>query len=178
MQVVEKEKEREFKLARRESEIKVQLLEKQIELERLQKAELHEVPKSTHTKHETRAKVPKLPAFNEKYDSMDSYLKRFERFAENAGWDKSNWATSLSALIQGKALDVYSRLSPTDSLNYDKLKDALLKRFQLTEEGFRSKFRSSRPEVGETPPQFVVWLDDYLNRWMDMANVSKDFDGL
>ena len=77
---------------------------------------------------------------------------------------KSNWATSLSALIQGKALDVYSRLSPTDSINYDKLKDALLKRFQITEEGFRSKFRSSRPEVGE--------------RWMDMANVSKDFDGL
>ena len=84
MQVAEKEKEREFELARRESEIKVQLLEKQIELERLQKAELHEVPKLTHTKHETRAKVPKLPAFNEKYDSMDSYLKRFERFAENA----------------------------------------------------------------------------------------------
>ena len=109
---------------------------------------------------------------------MDSYLKRFERFAENAGWDKSNWATSLSALIQGKALDVYSRLSPTDSLIYDKLKDALLKRFQSTEEGFRSKFRSSRPEVGETPPQFVVRLDDYLNMWMDMANVSKDFDGL
>ena len=109
---------------------------------------------------------------------MDSYLKRFERFAENAGWDKSNWATSLSALIQDKAVDVYSRLSPTDSLNYDKLKDALLKRFQLTEEGFRSKFRSSRPEVGETRPQFVVRLDDYLNRWMNMANVSKDFDGL
>ena len=109
---------------------------------------------------------------------MDSDLKSFERFAENAGWDKSNWATSLSALIQDKALDVYSRLSPTDSLNYDKLKDALLKRFQLTEEGFRSKFRSSRPEVGETRPQFVVRLDDYLNRWMDMANVSKDFDGL
>ena len=178
MQVAEKEKEKEFELARRESEIKVQLLEKQIELERLQKAELHEVPKLTHTNHETRAKVPKLPAFNEKYDRMDSYLKRFERFAENAGWDKSNWATSLSALIHGKALDVYSRLSPTDSLNYDKLKDALLKRFQLLEEGFRSKFRSSRPEVGETPPQFVVRLDDYLNRWMDMANVSKDFDGL
>ena len=99
---------------------------------------------------------------------MDSYLKHFECFAENAGWDKSNWATSLSALIQGNALDLYSRLSPTDSLNYDKLKDALLKRFQLTEEGFRSKFRSSRPEVGETPPKFVVQLDDYLNRTWQM----------
>lgn len=96
---------------------------------------------------------------------MDAYLKRFERFAENAGWDKSNWATNLSALVQGKALDVYSRLSPTDSHDYDKLKDALLKRFQLTEEGFRSNFRNSKPETGETSPQFVVRLEDYL-KWM------------
>ena len=28
-----------------------------------------------------RAKLPKLPCFNDKYDDMDSYLKRFERFA-------------------------------------------------------------------------------------------------
>ena len=35
-------------------------------------------------------------------------------------------------------------------LKYDKLKEALLKRFQLTEEGFRTKFRSSRPEVGDS----------------------------
>lgn len=109
---------------------------------------------------------------------MDAYLKRFERFAEYVGWEKSNWATNLSALMQGKALDVYSRLSPTDSLNYDKLKDALLKRFQLTEEGFRSKFRSSKPEVGETSSQFVVRLKDYLSSWMDLAKVTQDYDGL
>ena len=32
--------------------------------------------------------------FNEAYDSLDAYLKRFERFAENAAWDKSEWATN------------------------------------------------------------------------------------
>ena len=62
---------------------------------------------------------------------MDAYLKRFERFAENAGLYKTDWATYLSALIQRKALDGYSRVSPTDSLDHDKYKDALLKRFQL-----------------------------------------------
>ena len=109
---------------------------------------------------------------------MDSYLRRFERFAETAGWEKENWATDLSALVQGKALDVYSRLSPDDALNYDKLKDALLKRFQLTEEGFRSKFRNSKPETGETPPQFVSRLEEYLHRWMDLASVDESYDGL
>ena len=63
-------------------------------------------------------------------------------------------------------------------MNYDKLKEALLKRFQLTEEGFHLKLRSSKPEVGETAPQFVVRLEDYLTRWMDLAKVSPDFNGL
>ena len=62
-------------------------------------------------KHQNgRAKIPKRPPFNEKSDNMDAYLKRFERFAENAWWNKENWAKNLSALVQGKAFKVYSRL--------------------------------------------------------------------
>ncbi len=90
--------------------------------------------------------------------------------------DKEHWATNLSALVQGKALDVYSRLSPSDALDYDVLKEALLKRFQLTQDGFRQKFRTSRPEVGETAPQFVVRLTDYLSRWMNLAKALESFE--
>ncbi|MEW8548415.1 MAG: hypothetical protein AB2693_33340, partial [Candidatus Thiodiazotropha sp.] len=175
---IEKEKEREYELAKKEAEMKVLLLEKEIELEKTRKLESIDLDTSLTGKQELRAKIPKLPPFNEKHDNMDAYLKRFERFAENAGWAKKNWATNLSALVQGKALDVYSRLSPADALDYDKLKEALLKRFQLTEEGFRLKFRGSKPEVGETPPQFVVRLEEYLRRWMNLASVNEDYDGL
>ena len=100
LQAVEKDKEREYNLAKHEIEIKVQLLEKEIELEKLHKLD----GKSMGGKfQEAKAKVPKLSPFNEARDSLDAYLKRFERFAENAGWDKSEWATNLSALVQGKA---------------------------------------------------------------------------
>jgi len=58
------------------------------------------------------------------------------------------------------------------------LKDALLKRFHLTEEGFKQKFKSARVEVGEAPTQFIARLENYLMRWIDLANVEKDFDGL
>ena len=109
---------------------------------------------------------------------MDAYLKRFERFAESAKWKKTDWATHLSALLQGKALDVYSRLSVGEATDFDALKTALLKRFQLTEEGFRGKFRTSRAEVGETPGQFVTRLEDYLLKWMDLAKVPQTYDGL
>jgi len=65
-----------------------------------------------------------------------------------------------------------------DAQDYEILKDALLKRFDLTEEGFKQKFKSARAEVGEAPTQFIARLENYLMRWIDLANVEKDFDGL
>lgn len=93
-------------------------------------------------------------------------------------WEKQDWATHLSALLKGKSLEVYSRLSPEDALVYDKLKEALLKRFQMSEEGFRQKFRTCKPESGETSAQFVVRLDNYLGRWIDMSKTNHTYGEL
>ena len=54
---------------------------------------------------------------------------------QSQGWSKGQWALYLSALLKGKALEVYSRLPVKDAHDYEILKDALLKRFNLTEEG-------------------------------------------
>ena len=75
-------------------------------------------------------------------------------------------------------MDVYSRLSADDANNYEKLSDALLKRYQLTEEGFRQKLRNSKQEVGETAGQFVIRLKNYLSRWMELGKVTETFEGL
>ena len=39
-----------------------------------------------------------------------------------------------------------------------KKKIALMKRYDLTEDGYRRKFRASKPEVNESPDQFIVRL--------------------
>ena len=83
------------------------------------------------------AKTPKMPVFNERKDDIDAYLRRFERYAEAQGWVSDNWATNLSALLQGRALDVYALLPFDKAKDYDELKSALLKRFELTEDVFR-----------------------------------------
>ena len=44
-------------------------------------------------------------------DDLDAYLQRFQRFAETAKWKKDGWASKLSALLSGQALEVYSGLS-------------------------------------------------------------------
>ena len=71
---------------------------------------------------------------------MDSYLNRFEQFATSQRWDPSTWALCLSALLRGRALDVYSMMAKDDVNDYEKLKSALLKRYQLTADGFRKRF--------------------------------------
>ena len=127
-------KEKEFAEQEKQALLKIELAQKEIEL-----AKINADSKTAKTvkNPDIKVKIPKLPPFNEGKDNMDSYLKRFERFATNAKWPKEEWATNLSTLLQGKALDVYSRLSSTEATDYDKLCDALLKRYQLTEEGFR-----------------------------------------
>ncbi|XP_033101459.1 uncharacterized protein LOC117104684 [Anneissia japonica] len=62
--------------------------------------------------------------------------------------------------------------------DYRLLKSALLKRFQLTSDGFRHKFRVARPETGESGHQFAARLDNYLSRWIDLAEANKTYDGL
>ena len=77
--------------------------------------------------NEVTGKTPKLPQFADGTDQIDSYLQRFERFARTNNWPEENWATSLSTLLTGRALCVYSRLSHEDAIIYQELKTALMK---------------------------------------------------
>ena len=123
-------------------------------------------------------KIPKLPAFKEEVDDLDCYLHRFEKYAQVQGWHKDTWALNLSALLSGKALQVYTRLPSEDSQDYDKVHEALCKRFNLTEEGFRKKFRNSRPEKDENAQEFILRLQHLFSRWVELAQIGKDFDKL
>ena len=88
------------------------------------------------------------------------------------------WAAYLSALLKGRAVDVYDRLSTKDAADYDRIKDALLKTSDMTERGFRKKFRYGRPERSETFVQFSSRLCSYLNKWLNMAKVEKCFEAV
>ena len=109
---------------------------------------------------------------------MDSYLSKFEKYAVANKWDRSIWAAYLSALLEGRALEVYDRLSVADANDYEKLKDALLKNFDMTERGFRKKFRNVRPERSETFIQFGSRLRSYLDKWINMAKIENTFEAI
>ena len=141
-------------------------------------AKLNANKKDVPDRDVVRAKAPKLPNFNEERDNMDAYLDRFERFADSQKWKKELWALNLSALLTGQALDVYSRMSPDVANNYDKLKEALLLRYDMTRDGFRRKFREGKIDKDESPVQYVSKLKRYANRWVEMSKITKNYDQL
>ena len=123
-------------------------------------------------------KGPKLLFFDDSRDNIDSYLRRFERYAELQRWPKADWALYLSALLKGKSLKCYSMLAEPDARDYDKLKAALMRRFDLTTEGFRKKFYDAKRDKDETAAQFTVRLAGYLDRWIQLAETECTYEGL
>ncbi|KAK3790633.1 hypothetical protein RRG08_043916 [Elysia crispata] len=111
--------------------------------------------------------MPKLPAFVDRKDDLDSWLLRFERFATTSGWPKESWCTPLSALLTGRALEAFCRLSETEATDYDRVKEVLQKRF-----------RTCSPEKGENPSMCVVRLKTNLERWMKLAEAPQTYEAL
>ena len=105
---------------------------------------------------------PNLPKFEEQKDDMDAFIEYFERFARSQGWREDTLAVSLSSLLTGKGLEVYTSMPPEQIDDYLALTKAVLKRYQLTEEGFRLKFHDSKPEQGESVFQFMARLVSYF----------------
>ena len=58
-------------------------------------------------------------------------------------WKKEEWATQLSLLLSGKVLDTFFSLSDTQQKDYDVVKEALMRKYQLAEEEFRKGFLKS-----------------------------------
>ena len=123
-------------------------------------------------------KALKLPPFNEEKDDLDAYLTRVERACVAFEVRPEHSSTQLARLLQGKALEVYQRLTDEEVDDYEVLKVQLLKRFRLTEGGYRKKFKMNKLEPGESPQQFVERLRRYLEKWRVMAGYEARYDSL
>ena len=128
--------------------------------------------------HVPNIKLMKLPPFHEEKNDSDAYLNKFERTCRAFNVPQGQWSFQLARFLQGHALDVYQRMSDDDVGDYDLLKNSLLKRFRLTEGGYRKRFKSVRIEVGETAEQFVDRLKKYLTKWREMAGFDATYEGL
>ena len=70
-----------------------------------------------------------MPPFQEK--EVDKYFAHFEKVADSLNWPKESWVLLLQSVLVGKAQEIYGSLSVEQSSNYEHVKEAVLKAYEL-----------------------------------------------
>ena len=182
MEEREKEKERQIQRERLEMEERIQKekieqaeKERQYnlrmkELEMQDKAKTKPLDLGTHfdvTKH-----IRLVPPFQEK--EVDKYFLHFEKVAENLKWPKEHWTLLLQSVVIGKAREIYTQLSLEQSSDYDKVKEVILKAYELVPEAYRQKFRNCRKEHEQTHVEFARTKEQLFDRWCSSKKIGSD----
>ncbi|XP_070400576.1 uncharacterized protein [Nothobranchius furzeri] len=116
---------------------------------------------------------PRLPDFKEGEDPESSFV-RFERMAKTWGWLPAEWAVRVVTLLTGKALEAYAGMDEDQSDSYHAIKAAVLSKFNVTEETYRYRFRSTSVPVGETVRETYNRIKGLYKRWMRPDSRSKE----
>ena len=169
MQEKEKERQMQLELKKLEKEEKDKDRQMQFELEKLriqQGVNLQSVRNSNEQNHSFDASrnIRLVPKFIEK--SVDKYFPQFEKVAENLKWPKPTWTTLLQSVLVGKAAEVYSAMSLTDSSDYEHVKQAILKAYELVPEAYRQKFRNYKKFDRQTYVEFSREQEDLFDQWL------------
>ncbi len=118
--------------------------------------------------------VKLLPKFSE--TDVDTFFSLFERLADVMKWPDNEQTLLLQCVLTGKAQKAYSSLNVHDSQNYFKVKDAVLKAYELVPEAYRQKFRNMRKPAEQTYCEFARDLKIQLDRWCAASGANSRED--
>jgi hypothetical protein len=114
-----------------------------------------------------------IAKFNEGED-IENYLTTFERVAQTYEWPVDTWVIKLIPHLTGKAQAAYAAMDITESKNYGRVKEAILKRFDITDETYRQRFRAIKKMPNESYGEVYVRLKDMFNKWAKPGSKNVD----
>ena len=117
-----------------------------------------------------------VPSFQEK--EVDKYFAHFEKVAYSLNWPKESWVVLLQSIRVSKAQEIYGSLSVEQSSNYEHVKEAILKAYELVPETYRQKFRNNLKYDSKTHVEFAREKENLFNRWCHSKEVGQDFEKL
>ena len=171
----EKEKERESQLRLKELEIRDKELSVQLRLRELERerepttpAPVHQVSTFDVSKH-----IKFVPPFQEK--EVDKYFLHFEKIATSLEWPQDSWMLLLQSVLIGKAREVYSGMSIEQSSQYNHVKAAILKAYELVPEAYRQNFKKGEKQ---TYTEFAREKEALFDRWCSSKEVAREFEKL
>ena len=84
----------------------------------------------------------------------------------------------LQSVVIGKAREIYTQLSFEQSSDYDKVKELILKAYELVPEAYRQKFRNCRKENDQTHVEIARRKEQLFDRWCSSKKIGSDYPNL
>lgn len=109
--------------------------------------------------------VPRLEKFTDD-DGIEHFLIAFERIALACRWQKPDWVFHLMPLLTGKARSAYVHMYIDDSLDYDRVKGAILSKYDINPETYRQRFRSLEVSPDESPKELYARIKELYGKWI------------
>ena len=133
-------------------------------------------PKDKSSAFDPARNIRLVPPFQEK--EVDKYFAHFEKVADSLNWPKESWVLLLQSVLVGKAQEIYGSLSVEQSSNYEHVKEAILKAYELVPEAYRQKFRNYLKYDSKTHVEFAREKENLFNRWCHSKEIGQDFKKL
>ncbi|XP_072142107.1 uncharacterized protein [Dermacentor andersoni] len=169
-----KEKERrewQAEKERREWQAEKERREHELKMKELETRNSSPAPSLTSNGPRIRDQLPPFVVG----EDMAKYLVKFEHVCERNSIERSLWAQNLLALLPGEASDVITCLSKEAFESYSDVKEALLRKYKLSPEAFRQRFRYAK-KGRESNVDFAFRLKADLVEWLKGEEVYDDRD--
>ncbi|XP_077977779.1 uncharacterized protein LOC144433347 [Glandiceps talaboti] len=177
--------EHEFRLKQLEMEFKSREMEMKMQIEKELKLKAMEMGNvsdrvtpllSTENNFDVTKHIRLVPQFQER--EVDGYFQHFEKIAASLKWPKEVWTLLLQSVLIGRAREAFSALPLEQSSDYDLVKDAILKSYELVPEAYRQRFRNIRKLNDQTHVEFAREKERLFDRWLSSKGIDKSFDKL
>ncbi|XP_064404484.1 uncharacterized protein LOC135349805 [Halichondria panicea] len=159
----ERAEEQERRERERESEQRMQMMQSQVEMMR-NWMDLNQSREEIKAKRAEDLRHLNLAKLTEKED-IEAYLTTFERLMTAFEVKEEHWAHKLAPQLMGRAQQAFAAMDVEKAKNYEDVKRAILQRYDISEETYRKRFRTTKKAEGEAYLELATKLRDLLEKW-------------
>uniref|UniRef100_A0A8C5LTQ7 SCAN box domain-containing protein n=1 Tax=Leptobrachium leishanense TaxID=445787 RepID=A0A8C5LTQ7_9ANUR len=137
----------------------------QLALAQASRTQLSPAPAGAAELSTPRPRAENFPTLDKDGD-LDVFLRSFEKTCRQYQLPKEQWARYLTPGLKGPALEAFAELPAESDQDYEAIKAALQRRYNLTPEVYRKKFRSLQKRAAESYSAVVSHLTTLFRQWV------------
>ena len=103
-------------------------------------------------------------------EDIEAFLTTFERLMTLYHVEEARWVVPQ---LSGRALQAYAAMSADETLRYTDVKKAILRRYDISEETYRQRFRSAQRKEGEPYIELATRMADLFRKWVTDCNTIE-----